>query len=129
MSFEDLKLSDLKKVAESFGIDTPEKATKQSLILALQDDGITFEMYNKFSGADKADVKFDEEPKKKVKLDKTKTILVRMDRQNPSYSTHGYVFTQQHPFIAMSEDDAQSIFDNEVGFRPATPREAQEFYN
>jgi hypothetical protein len=52
-----------------------------------------------------------------------------MDRQNPSYSTYGYVFTQEHPFIAMTEDDAQRIFDNEMGFRPATPREAQEFYN
>jgi hypothetical protein len=52
-----------------------------------------------------------------------------MDRENPSYSTHGYVFTQDHPFIAMSESDAQNIFDNEIGFRPATPREAQEFYN
>jgi hypothetical protein len=129
MSFEDLKLTDLKKVAESFGIDMPEKATKQSLILALQEEGITYEMYNKFSGAEKQDVKLDDEPKKKIKLDKSKTVLVRMDRQNPSYSTYGYVFTQEHPFIAMTEDDAQRIFDNEMGFRPATPREAQEFYN
>lgn len=129
MSFDDLKLNDLKKVAESFGIEMPEKATKQSLILALQDEGITYEMYNKFSGAEKQEVKIDEEPKKKVKLDKTKTVLVRMDRANPSYSTLGYTFTQQHPFIAMSEEDAQRIFDTEMGFRPATPREAQDFYN
>jgi hypothetical protein len=129
MSFEDLKLNELKKVAESFGIEMPEKATKQSVILALQEEGITNEMYSRFSGAEQVNVKLDEEPKKKVKLDKTNTILVRMDRQNPSYSTHGYTFTQQHPFIAMPEDDAQNIFDTEIGFRPATPREAQDFYN
>jgi hypothetical protein len=129
MSFDTLKINELKKVADSFGIELPEKATKQSLILSLQDEGITWDMYAKFSGAEKQEIKVEDQPKKKVKLDKANTILVRMDRQNPSYSTHGYVFTQQHPFIAMSEDEAQLIFDTEIGFRPATPREAQDFYN
>jgi len=129
MSFETLKLNELKQVAETFGIDLPEKANKQSVILALQEEGVSFSDYQKFSGAEQIDVKIDEKPKSKVKLDKGKQILVRMDRENPSYSTHGYVFTQDHPFIAMSESDAQNIFDNEIGFRPATPREAQEFYN
>ena len=129
MSFDTLKLNELKQVADSFGIDIPEKATKQSLILALQEEGITWDTYAKFTDAEQVEVKLEDEPKKKPKLDKTKTILVRMDRANPSYSTHGYTFTREHPFIAMSEEDAQSIFDNELGFRPATPREAQEFYN
>lgn len=130
MSFDTLKLTELKKVAESFGIDMPDKATKQSLILSLQEEGITFDMYEKFSGAEKQEVKIEEEDKKKrIKLDKSKTILVRMDRANPSYSTNGYIFTHDHPFVAMTEEDAQRIFDTEIGFRPATPREAQEFYN
>ena len=129
MSFDTLKTNELKKVAESFGIDLPEKSTKQSLILALQDEGITFDMYAKFSGAEQVELKQADKPTKKVKLDKTNSVLVRMDRFNPSYSTHGYTFTQQHPFIAMSEDEAQRIFDTEIGFRPATPKEAQEFYN
>lgn len=129
MSFDTLKLNELKKVAESFGIDMPEKVTKQTIILALEEEGVTFDAYAKFSGAEQVEVKLEDQPKRKTKLDKTNTILVRMDRSNPSYSTQGYTFTQQHPFIAMSEDDAQRIFDNEDGFRPATPREAQEFYN
>jgi hypothetical protein len=29
----------------------------------------------------------------------------------------------------MKEEDAQKIFDVEEGFRLATPKEAQEFYN
>ena len=129
MSFDTLKINELKKIADSFGIDVPQKATKQSVILSLQDEGITWDMYAKFSGAEKQEIEINAKPKKKVKLNKENTVLVRMDRSNPSYSTHGYVFTQQHPFIAMSEDDAQRIFDTEEGFRPATPREAQEFYN
>ena len=114
MSFDTLKINDLKKVAESFAIELPEKTTKQSIISALQDEGVTYDMYAKFTGAEQVEVKSDQEVKKKVKLDKANTILVKMDRANPSYSTHGYVFTHDHPFIAMAEDEAQSIFDNET---------------
>ncbi len=128
MSFDTMKISELKEVAEGFGIDLPEKSTKQSLILALQEEGITYDVYSQFSGADKVELETPKETKK-VTLDKSKTILVRMDKANPSYTVYGYTFTQEHPFMAMSEDDAQRIFDTEPGFRPATPREAQEFYN
>jgi hypothetical protein len=41
----------------------------------------------------------------------------------------GHTFTKEHPFVAMKEDDAQAIFDKEDGFRIATPKEVQEFYN
>jgi hypothetical protein len=128
MSFDTLKVSELKKVADSFGVELQEKATKQAILLELEDNGITYDMYAKFSDTEKVEL---EKPasSKKVSLDKSKTILVRMDKANPSYSIYGYTFTQQHPFVAMAEDDAQRIFDTEQGFRPATPREAQEFYN
>jgi len=128
MSFDTMKISELKKVAQSFGIDLPEKVNKQEIILAMQDEGITYAEYAKFSDTEKVEL---EQPKKqgKVSLEKGKTILVKMDKANPSYTVYGYTFTQQHPFVAMSEDEAQRIFDTEPGFRPATPREAQEFYN
>ena len=57
------------------------------------------------------------------------TVLVKMERSNFSYQTLGYSFTSEHPFVAMSESDAQRIFDTQDGFRLATPREAQEYYN
>jgi hypothetical protein len=128
MSFDTLKLAELKKVADTFGVELPEKATKQSILLELEDNGVSYDMYAKFSGTEKLEI---EQPikEKKLKLDKTKTILVRMDKANPSYTVYGYTFTQDHPFVAMAEEDATKIFDHEPGFRPATPREAQEFYN
>lgn len=128
MSFDTLKVSELKKVADSFGVELKEKATKQTILLELEDNGITYDMYAKFSGTEKVEL---EKPvqAKKVPLDKSNTILVRMDKANPSYTVFGFTFTQEHPFIAMSDADAQRIFDTEPGFRPATPREAQEFYN
>jgi hypothetical protein len=56
-------------------------------------------------------------------------VLVRMTRENFRYDIMGYTFTKDHPFVAMSADSAQAIFDKEEGFRPATPREAQDFYS
>jgi hypothetical protein len=129
MSFDTLKISELKKIASGFAVELPEKATKQQIILAFQDEGITYDMYEKFTDSEKVDIEKPAITKKKVALDKTKTILVRMDKANPSYTVYGHTFTQEHPFVAMTEEEAQQVFDTEPGFRPATPREAQEFYN
>jgi hypothetical protein len=57
------------------------------------------------------------------------SALVKMERLNRSFHTRGYSFSQEHPFVAMSSDKAQAIFDKEEGFRPATPKEAQDFYS
>jgi hypothetical protein len=56
-------------------------------------------------------------------------VLVRMTRPNFRYDIMGQTFTKEHPFVAMSSDKAQAIFDKEEGFRPATPKEAQDFYS
>lgn len=52
-----------------------------------------------------------------------------MERANHRYDTMGFTFTSKHPFVAMSEEQAQEIFDREEGFRLATPKEVQDFYN
>ena len=57
------------------------------------------------------------------------TVLVRMTRDNYRYDILGFTFTKEHPFIAMAEENAQEIFDKEEGFRLATPKEVQEYYN
>ena len=68
-----------------------------------------------FAGAEEIDVS-----------DKT---LVKMERMNRSYETHGYEFTQEHPFISMPMTSAMKILDTEKGFRLATPSEVKEFYS
>ena len=52
-----------------------------------------------------------------------------MTRANARYDILKHTFTKDHPFVAMSEDDAQKIFDKEEGFRLATPKEVQDFYH
>jgi uncharacterized protein YaiL (DUF2058 family) len=127
MSFTDLKISDLRKVADSFGVDVKEAKTKQEIVALFEEEGVTYQMYNQLSSNEKVEI---EVPKKKeAKMPKAQnSVLVKMERDNHSYQTIGYTFTDTHPFVAMSESDAQRIFDTQEGFRLATPREAQEFY-
>jgi hypothetical protein len=132
MSFDAMKVADLRIVAETFGVDHEEAKTKNELVALLAEEGVSYDMYNSFLNSEKEEVEEEEpvaqvkkEPKKKAK----DTVLVKMDRKNPSYQTFGYVFSWDHPFVAIPEDVAQEIFDNEEGFRMATPREVQEFYS
>lgn len=131
MSFSDLKITELRKAAESFGVDTAGIKTKQEIVALLEEEGINYQMYNKFTNVEKQEIEVPEAEKqrreKKI-LKTTNQVLVKMERSNHSYQTGGYEFSQQHPFVAMSEDDAQKIFDTQAGFRLATPREAQEYY-
>jgi hypothetical protein len=133
MSFETLKVSELKKVAEDFGVEVEGAKNKATIIAALTEEGVTWSVYAKTQNKtdeDEEDTsmeilpRFD--PKKSNPED---TVLVKMDRANFRYDILGHTFTREHPFVAMDKDQAQAIFDNEGGFRLATPKEVQDFYN
>jgi DNA polymerase III delta prime subunit len=132
MSFETLKVAELKKIAEDFAVDTEGLKNKADVIAALSEEGVTYAVYAKtLEQLEEAEEEADEilprfDPKKSQSKD---DVLVRMTRPNFRYDIMGYTFTKDHPFIAMKEEDAQKIFDMEEGFRLATPREAQEFYS
>lgn len=133
MSFETLKVSELKKVAEDFGVEVEGAKNKATIIAALTEEGVTWSVYAKTQNKtdeDEEDTsmeilpRFD--PKKSNPED---TVLVKMDRANFRYDILGHTFTREHPFVAMDKDQAQGIFDKEEGFRLATPKEVQDFYN
>ena len=132
MSFETLKIAELKKIAEDFAVETDGLKNKADVIAALSEEGVTYAVYAKTlekieEAAEEAEEilpRFD--PKKSQSKD---DVLVIMTRANFRYDILGYTFTKEHPFTAMKEEDAQKIFDTEEGFRLATPREAQEFYS
>lgn len=131
MSFETLKLSEIKKIAEDFGVDIEKLKSKTDIIAALSEEGVTWAVYSKtLKDIEDATEEIEVLPKFDPKKDQDKdSVLVRMTRANFRYDAMGYTFTQEHPFVAMSEDEAQEIFDREDGFRLATPKEAQDFYN
>lgn len=122
-----MKIKELREVGDYFGVELEGLKTKNEVISVLAEEGISYEMYSKFLGAEKAEV---DVPAPKVnKKAGDNAVLVRMDRENPAYQINGYKFTREHPYIAMSQEDADFIFDTQIGFRMATPREVQEYYN
>jgi len=130
MSFDTLKVGELKTIAEDFAVETEGLKNKQDIIAALSEEGVTYAVYAK-TLKDIEDAKEEIEilPVFDPKAERTEdTVLVRMTRANFRYDILGHTFTQDHPFVAMHKDAAQEIFDIEEGFRLATPKEVQDYY-
>jgi len=130
MSFDTLTVAELKEIATEFAVDTEGLKNKKEIIAAMSEEGVTYSVYQKtIQAIEEATEEIEILPTFDPKAQPEDTILVRMTRDNHRYDIHGYSFTKTHPFVAMSEDDAQKIFDTEEGFRLATPKEVQDFYN
>ena len=131
MSFDTLKVAELKKIAEDFAVDTNSLKNKNDIIAALAEEGVTWAVYEQtIKKIEDEKEEIEVLPKFNPKQDLAEdTILVRMTRDNFRYDIAGVIFTKEHPFVAMNKDKAQSIFDKEEGFRPATPKEVQDFYS
>jgi hypothetical protein len=130
MSFDTLTVAELKEIATEFAVDTEGLKNKKDVIAAMAEEGVTYSVYQKtIQAVEEATEEIEILPKFDPKAQAEDTVLVRMTRENMRYDIIGHTFTKTHPFVAMSEDDAQKIFDTEEGFRLATPKEVQDFYN
>ena len=131
MSFETLKVAELKQVAEDFAVSIEGISGKKDIIAALAEEGVTWAIYKKAKGIEEEEKEMNETlPKAEPKVvNKEDMVLVKMVRNNYTYETRGHRFTKEHPFVAMDKDTAQAIFDKEEGFVMATPKEIQEFYS
>jgi len=131
MSFDTLKLAELKQIAEDFAVDISKLGGKKDIIAALAEEGVTWAIYKKAKGIEEEEKEMNETlPKVEPKVvNKEDMVLVKMVRHNYTYETRGHRFTKEHPFVAMDKDTAQAIFDKEEGFVLATPKEVQEFYS
>ena len=131
MSFDTLKVAELKQIAEDFAVDIEGISGKKDIIAALSEEGVTWAIYKKAKGIEEEEKEMNETlPKAAPKVvNKEDMVLVKMTRPNFSYEIMGHRFTKEHPFVAMDKDTAQAIFDKEEGFVMATPAEVQEFYN
>ena len=131
MSFETLKVSEIKKIAEDFAVDTDGLKSKADIIAALAEEGVTWSVYNKtMDKMEEEDMTVEILPKFDPKAEQPEnTVLVRMTRDNFRYDIMGFTFTKEHPFVAMVSDKAQEIFDKEEGFRLANPKEVQDYYS
>jgi hypothetical protein len=127
-----MKVSDLKKVAEDFGVDINNLKNKTDIIAALSEEGVTWAVYQKTVETleeETEDMSEQTIVRNEKKEQSGEDVLVKMERDNFRYDILGFSFTKEHPFVAMSQDKAQQIFDKEDGFRLATPKEVQEYYH
>jgi hypothetical protein len=130
MSFDTLKVSELKAIAEEFGVEANSLKNKKDIIAALTEEGVTWAVYQKtIKDIEDNTEEIEIIPKLDPKKIASDEVLVRMIRDNFRYDIIGYTFTKEHPFVAMSDENAQSIFDKEEGFRLATPKEVQDYYS
>lgn len=127
MSFRNLKHDELVKAVKYFEVpDTSETNTRAELIAALEEKQISWSNYRKFvavpeeTDTDEFDVQF------------SKMVLLKMERQNPTFEVLGHKFTRNQPFQVMSEQDAQDVIDVAEsmggGFRIASPSEAKSYF-
>lgn len=124
-----LKVSELKVVAEEYGVDITDAKNKADILAALAEEGVTDELLDNLSNVQKEELPPPPAFAGAEELEDSEMTLVKMERMNKSYQTHGYEFSQEHPFVAMPMATAMKIFDSQQGFRLATPSEAKEFYS
>ena len=136
MSFTALKVAELKNIADEFGVEIDGVTTKTAIINELQDNGVTFELYNKTQSLVENTASVEEvfsvhgartDNAKKPERSED-TLLVKMERSNLVYELYGVRFTKDHPYALVDMDTAQQIFEVGEGFRPATPKELQDYY-
>lgn len=137
MSFKTLDAKQLRLVADGFGIDVPEKATKPVLLTAVTtDEAVTWDesvtILKRENAWDEEDEKNEVEAQEAAKVAyeaRPKDTLLKMRRGNRRYDIRGYTFTAEHPYALVTSDDAEAITDLDPdGFVYATPKELKEFY-
>lgn len=139
MQFKDLKKPELLEICEEFGVDVAPTMNKAFILTELFENGVTESLYlaaHPELAEDYVEPEDDEsdyveptpleKPKTKKKVNQ---ILIRMQRENPTFEIQGYRFTREHPFALVDEDDVDVIVENNEGFRQATPKEAAEYYS
>lgn len=143
MTFQKLKVDELKQLAVEFGVidqDNPqdkkslEEMTKKELLVALEENGVTWSYYQNSlrskSKDDSPDAESDVKDNSAIKQFDGAPVLLKMVGQNASVEVAGYMFTQINPFNFMSSGEAQDIIDfYPEKFRLAHPKEAKDFYN
>jgi hypothetical protein len=122
-----MKVAELREIAEANGVDHSEAKNKQELLALMAEEGVDDAFYASTVEA----VEDDPMPAPAPAKPKTPAdTLVFMNRANPTFEIKGHRFTSQHPYVAMSSDEAQEVFDFDPrGFRLATPNEVKEYYS
>lgn len=129
MSFDKMKVADLRTIANNFAVDIEPKDNKEVVISKLVEHGVTWDYYQRAIGAEEiADAvetpTFDDPGESDVE----EKVLLKMTRANGTFEVRGVKFTKANPYAIVKERDADFILDNYEGFKIASPKEVREFY-
>lgn len=128
MSFNAMRVEELQIAAARSGVAYDETYNKKELLAALSEANCSYSTYKKLYLEEKQAEGI--QPGKPGEAEKLyDSVLLKMERQNPSFEAYGYSFTKINPFQVMSAEDAQKIIDSFEGFRIAHPAEAKSYYN
>lgn len=133
MSFEKMKVDELRAVANEFAVDIDPKDNRSVIITKMGENGVTWDYYQKSLGVEAeaparvaTPVASFDAP---VVSDDEEKVLLRMTRANGTFQVRGVTFTRSNPYAIVRERDADYILEKYEGFRIASPKEVREFYS
>lgn len=125
MSFQQMKVDELRAAAAFWDILLEPGEGKKEIILKLQEEGKTYAEYKKFH----PDPEDESEETSNVPFAPQSTMLIKMVRPNGTFEAYGYRFTRDHPYVVVPAEDGQKIIGSFEGFVIATPDEVKSFYS
>lgn len=123
MSLSQLNKKELLKLAAKADVQLDGSEVNKEIVEKLKASNVSYDYYKKVI-LDARDEEQEDEP-----LFDKNTVLLKMERKNPSLEAFGHRFTREHPYALVDEDTAQQIIDSYEGFRLASPAEARAFYS
>ena len=130
-------IGDLKGLCLAFDIEYSKNARKQDIIEAIEEAGITWEMYEESSkslfdyedGPTKEEIKTKaEEPKVETKKEE-KVLLTMVHKRGGYYAGNGIKFDMDEPFVLVRKSLADEILSRQADeVREATKKEVEAFY-
>lgn len=129
MSFDKMKVDELRQIADNFAVDIDPKDNKSVIVSKMVDHGVTWDYYQKAIGAeeiaDAAETPAFDDP---AESDVEEKVLLKMTRANGTFEVRGTKFTKANPYAIVNERDADFILEHYEGFSIASPKEVRAFY-
>jgi hypothetical protein len=129
MSFDKMKVDELRQIADDFAVDIDAKDNKAVILAKLGESGVTWDYYQNSLGEAVEQPEPSQPTVKPSAASVEDRVLIRMTRANPTFEIRGARFTKDNPYALVAERDADFIVENYEGFRIASPREVKEFYS
>lgn len=120
---------ELVEIYTKYGLELPEVINKNELKnRLLQVYGIDNDKLKQMES--KKDFSPSQESYDSIAADTvTGDVVVAMTRQNPSFTYKKYKFTQERPYVPMTQEDAEFLISRYPGFHKAIREEIKRYYS